>query len=153
MARDGARRSDKAFERFGYQLFELVPQLDRICVTTIENDRLRLKMIARAARPADLAAKPLDRDAHQGAVAGRLCPGRQTVVSTKTLSDTHGSIMAGMASKDIRSSMHVPVTYRRQAPATINFWSAEAGAFPPEAVKILEEVARLMTAGTAVAQN
>ena len=55
--------------------------------------------------------------------------------------------MANMASKDIRSSMHVPVMIKGVR-ATINFWSAEAGAFPPEAVKLLEQVARLMAEGS-----
>src|SRR5262249_7179038 len=44
MARE-ALKNDKAFERFGYQLFELIPQLDRVCVTSVENDKLRLKML------------------------------------------------------------------------------------------------------------
>jgi hypothetical protein len=34
----------------------------------------------------------------------------------------------------------------------VNFWSAEAAAFPPQAVKLLEQLARLMAEGsTAVA--
>jgi len=44
MAR-GALKNDKTFERFVWQLFELVPQLDRVCITTIENDKLRLKLL------------------------------------------------------------------------------------------------------------
>jgi len=41
----GALEGDKAFERFGWQLFDLVPQLDRICVTGVENGKLRLKFL------------------------------------------------------------------------------------------------------------
>jgi hypothetical protein len=49
--------------------------------------------------------------------------------------------------------MHVPVEIDGTR-ATINFWSSEAGAFPPQAVKILEEVARLMAeSSTKVAAN
>ena len=54
--------------------------------------------------------------------------------------------MRGMAGKDIRSSMHVPVEIGGVR-STINFWSAEAGAFPPEAAKLLEQVAHLMAEG------
>ena len=71
--------------------------------------------------------------------------GDKTVVNRKWAS-TKGSVMANMASKDIRSSMHVPVEIDGHA-CTVNFWSAEAGAFPPEAVKLLEQVARLMAEG------
>jgi hypothetical protein len=48
--------------------------------------------------------------------------------------------------------MHVPVEVNGLR-STVNFWSAEAGAFPPEAVKLLEEVARLMAEGNTVAQK
>ena len=58
--------------------------------------------------------------------------------------------MSGMAGKDIRSSMHVPVTING-VKCTVNFWSAEAGAFPPEAVKLLEQVAKLMADGSEIA--
>ena len=60
--------------------------------------------------------------------------------------------MMNMARKDIRSSMHVPVEIDGLR-GTINFWSAEAGAFPPEAVKLLEQVAHLMVEGSSVAQK
>ena len=76
----------------------------------------------------------------------------KTVVN-ESMSGTTGSIMAGMASKDIRSSMHVPVMIGGKR-ATINFWSAEAGAFPPQAATLLEQIAQLMAGGAeSVAQK
>ena len=48
--------------------------------------------------------------------------------------------------------MHVPVEIGGQR-CTVNFWSAEAGAFPPEAARLLEQVARLMAEGASVAQK
>jgi hypothetical protein len=77
--------------------------------------------------------------------------GDKTVVHQE-MANTKGSVMMNMARKDIRSSMHVPVEFNG-ARATVNFWSAEAGAFPPEAVKLLEQVAHLMVEGSAVAQK
>ena len=77
--------------------------------------------------------------------------GGKTVVNQE-MAGTKGSIMLNMARKDIRSSMHVPVTIGG-VPGTVNFWSAEPGAFPPQAVQLLEEVARLMAGGTSVARN
>ena len=56
--------------------------------------------------------------------------------------------MANMANKDIPSSMHVPVTINGLH-CTVNFWSAEAAAFPPESVRLLVPLARLMADGSA----
>ncbi len=142
----------KAFERFSYQLFELVPQLDRICVTSVEKDRLRLKLLMEqlGLNTSFRSTSTVMRIKGQSLADYAL---GDTVVVNETLSGTNGSIMAGMASKDIRSSMHVPVTFQGNK-ATINFWSAEAGAFPPEAATLLEQIARLMAGnGESVAQK
>jgi peroxiredoxin/mono/diheme cytochrome c family protein len=150
MAR-GALRNDKTFERFVWQLFELVPQLDRVCVTAVENDKLRLKMLQErlglktSLRSRSTVVKIAGQSLAEYALEGK------TVVNQE-MSGTKGSVMTNMATKDIRSSMHVPVEFGGLR-ATINFWSAEAGAFPPEAVKLLEQVARLMAEGGAVAQK
>ena len=147
MARE-ALADDKAFERFSYQLLELVPQLDRICVTSIQKDRLRLKMLMeRLGLRTSLRSKSTVVRIKGQSLADYALGDK--VVVNQTLSGAKGSVMAGMAKKDIRSSMHVPVMYKGQR-ATINFWSAEAGGFPPEAATLLEEIAHLM-AGNAEA--
>ena len=150
MAR-GALQSDKAFERFGFQLFELVPQLDRVCVTVVDGDKLRLKMIQErmGLKTALRSRSTLIKAAGQSLADYAL---GDKVVVNQEMSQTKGSVMAGMATKDIRSSMHVPVEIDGKQ-ATINFWSAEAGAFPPAAAKLLEEVAKLMTEKSTVAQK
>jgi peroxiredoxin len=146
-----ALESDKTFERFAFQLFELVPQLDRVCVTAVENDRLRLKMLQErlglntALRNRSTVAKVA------GQSLGEYALGSKVVVNQE-MSNITGSIMRSMANKDIRSSMHVPVEIGGQR-CTVNFWSAEAGAFPPEAARLLEQVARLMAEGASVAQK
>ena len=48
--------------------------------------------------------------------------------------------------------MHVPVQIDGQR-CTINFWSTEHGAFPPEAARLLEQVARLMSEERPLAQQ
>jgi hypothetical protein len=150
MAR-GALKNDKTFERFVWQLFELVPQLDRACVTAVDNDKLRLKYIQErfGMKTSFKSRSTVVKVAGQSLADYAL--GDQTAVNQE-MSGAKGSVMAGMASKDIRSSMHVPVELNGLR-CTINFWSAEAGAFPPEAVKLLESVARLMAEGNAVAQR
>jgi len=147
-----ALKNPKTFERFSYQLFELVPQLDRVCVTTVEKDRLRLKFLQEQLGLNTSFKSTSTVIRTKGQSLADYAVGDKVVVN-ETLSGTNGSIMAGMASKDIRSSMHVPVTYQGNK-ATINFWSAEAGGFPPEAAKLLEQIAKLMAGeGESVAQK
>jgi peroxiredoxin len=150
MAR-GALESDKAFERFGWQLFELVPQLDRICITGVEDGKLRLRMLheRRGVRTSLRSKSTVVRAGGQSLAS---YAEHDQVVVNSDLSGTTGSIMAGMSRKDIRSSMHVPVVIDGVR-STVNFWSAEAGAFPPQAARLLEQVARLMTDDTSVAQK
>lgn len=147
----GALASDKAFERFGWQLFDLVPQLDRICVTEVDNGRLRLKMLQeRLGLKTSLRSRSTVVKA-EGQSLASYASGNETIVN-QDMSGAEGTVMAGMAKKDIRSSVHVPVVIDGKR-ATINFWSAEAEAFPPQAVVLLEQVAHLMVEGTTVAQK
>lgn len=130
---------------------ELVPQLDRICVTGVENDRLRLKLLhERLGLKTSLRSRSTVVKAAGQSLADYALGGK-TVVN-QDMSGVSGSVMVNMASKDIRSSMHVPVEVGGVR-STINFWSAEAGAFPPEAVKLLEQIARLMAEGATIAQK
>ena len=107
MAR-GSLKDDKTFERFGFQLFELVPQLDRVCVTTVENDKLRLKMLQeRLGLKTSLRSRSTVVKAAGQSLADYAL-GDKTAVNQE-MGQTKGSVMVNMARKDIRSSMHVPV--------------------------------------------
>ncbi len=146
-----ANESDKAFERFAWQMFEVVPQLDRMCITSVEKGKLRLKrMHQRLGLRTSLRSRSTVVRA-KGQSLAEYASGYDTVVN-QAMADASGTIMAGMAKKDIRSSMHVPVEIGG-VPCTVNFWSAEAEAFPPQAVRVLEQAARLMAGDTAVAQK
>jgi len=143
--------SDESFERLAWQLFDLVPQLDRVCVTSVKKGRLRLKrMHQRLGLRTSLRSRSTVARA-AGQSLAEYAAGHGTVVNQE-MANASGSIMAGMAKKDIRSSMHVPVEIGGVR-CTVNFWSAEAEAFPPQAVRLLEHAARLMAEETAVAQK
>jgi peroxiredoxin len=151
MAR-GALASDKTFERFAWQLFELFPQLDRVCITSVDNDKMRLVMLQErlGLKGALRSRSTVVRAKGQSLAAYAMAD--KTVVNGE-MAGTTGSVMSNMAQKDIRSSMHVPVVIQGLH-CTVNFWSSEAEAFPPEAVKLLEPLARLLAEGSgAVAQN
>jgi peroxiredoxin len=141
-----ALKDDKTFEMASYQLMELVPQIDRICVTGIEKDRIRLKYLQeRLGLQTSFKSKSTVIRTKGQSLADYI-QGDQSVVN-QSLEKTEGSVMVNMSRKDIRSSLHVPVVIDG-VKTTINFWSSEAGAFPPQAVKILEEVAHLMAEGS-----
>ncbi len=141
-AAQNALAGDPAFERFVWQLFDMFPQLDRVCVTSVDKDKLRLVMLQeRPGLKSSLRSRSTTiRTAGQSLAAYALA---DKVVVNDEMGGTTGSVMANMATKDIRSSMHVPVTLRGLR-CTVNFWSAEAYAFPPEAAQLLERIARLM---------
>ena len=147
----GALESDKNFEVFALQLMEIVPQIDRVCVTGVDSGKLRLKLMQQRLGVRSSMHSRATVVKADGQSLAAYAQGKQPVVN-QDMSGTKGSIMAGMANKDIRSSMHVPVEIDG-VPCTVNFWSAEAGAFPPEAVKLLEQLVRLMSEGRAVAQK
>ena len=146
-----ALTDDKAFERFVWQLFELVPQLDRVDVTAVDGDKLRLKFINERLGVKTAFHSKATVVKVTGQSLGAYAEGDKVVVN-ENLGGTTGSVMRGMATKDIRSSMHVPVQLDGQR-ATVNFWSAEPVAFPPEAVSLLEQVAHLMSEARPLAQK
>jgi hypothetical protein len=146
-----ALTNEKSFDQFCGQLFDLIPQLDRVCITGVENGKLRLKLLQE--RPG-FKSSFRSRSTVVSAAGQSLAEyvlGEKVVVN-QVMTDTAGSVMAKMSKKDIRSSMHVPVLIDG-VPCTINFWSAEAGAFPPEAASLLEEIAHLMTDGAKITQK
>ncbi len=68
-----------------------------------------------------------------------------TPVVNNDLSKAHGKAFETMAKRGIKSSMHVPAEIKGQR-VTVNFWSTDAGAFPPPAQALLAGVAQIMTA-------
>jgi len=144
-----ALKSDRQFSLLCYQLFELVPQLDRVCVTVVEDDKLRLKMIEeRPGLKSSFHSRSTIIKATGQSLAGYASMEAATI--NANLNDVQGSIMSKMGARDIRSSMHVPVVIEGHR-ATVNFWSAEPEAFPPEAQALLEQVAKFVAADDSIA--
>ncbi|MBI2825966.1 MAG: redoxin domain-containing protein [Planctomycetia bacterium] len=137
--------SPKSWEIFSWQVFELVPQLDRMCITGIDGDTLRLKLVQER-----LGLKTPFRSTAtvvktEGELLADYAKADKTAVND-SLAGLASPILNKMAKKEIRSSMHVPVEIDGQK-CTVNFWSSEEGAFPPQAVRILDEVAHLIEKG------
>ena len=68
-----------------------------------------------------------------------------TPVVNNDLGKAQGKAFETMAKRGVKSSMHVPAEIKGQR-VTVNFWSTDAGAFPPPAQALLTGVAQIMTA-------
>ena len=135
--------SDRGLNEFGPQLRKIAPQLDRVCWTTVEGEKLVVrrcvqepaleKQVGGAGRKVDLRLTKLATYAEAA----------EPVVHQR-LADVRGFDLQFMA-RAYASSLHIPAKIDGQA-GTINFWSAEKEAFPPELVSLLQEVAQAMAA-------
>jgi hypothetical protein len=133
--------SNKALLALGEELRKTAPQLDRVCWTAIEDRQLN---VVRCAQEPDFeqvvggAGRKLPLLVSKVA---RYADGKKPVVVDE-LSTESGIDMQHMA-RAYGSSVHVPVKIGEQT-GTINFWSAEKGAFPPNLVEWLAKVAAEM---------
>jgi hypothetical protein len=136
--------SDEKMTQLLLELRKIAPQLDRMGVTIVQDDgqvhiarvaqEFRLGKIvggAGATLPARLWSLP------------RYAKGKETVVHDN-IAKLRSAEFRFMSSA-LGASMHVPATFDGK-PATVNFWSAENDAFPPQAVALFEEVAKVADA-------
>ena len=122
-----------------------LPQLDRVCWTIVAGDQLQVSR----------CVQELDFEAKMGG-KGKKVPAKYCALSKYAekdqpiehakLTDALGADLQYM-SKVYGSSVHIPVEIGNQK-GTINFWSADRAAFPPEAVKILRQIAAQMAAAS-----
>jgi peroxiredoxin/mono/diheme cytochrome c family protein len=141
-ATDSLESSEK-LGAFGLELRKQVPQLDRICWTTLVDGKVKVQCVAQEKEtgrsiPAGNAGREV------GATLSKLA----TVAASKE-PRVHKNLKKE-TSLDLRymsqvfgSSLHVPVKHAGKT-GSVNFWSSEADAFPPEAVKLLTEAAQAL---------
>lgn len=140
---DQALDSVDDFTAFGKALQSVVPQLDRVCLTSLRGAKVKIEFDA---QPIELrkviGGRGLEVKAAGFSLAEHAQQGETIVhpqlkqVTTKDM--TFMSVV-------LASSMHVPAKYDG-AQATLNFWSREEDAFPPAARTFLEAIARRVTA-------
>jgi len=136
-----ALRSDSHFKRFGPKLKEVLPQLDRVCFTTVEGDKLHVK---RCIQEPDL-------DQQVGGAGRKMNMSMTKIGSYAEKSEpVYHEKLAGESAFDLKfmsqaygSSVHYPVKLDGVS-GTVNFWSTEPGGFPDEATAVLKEVTELM---------
>ena len=137
-----ALSSNDAMNRFGKALKTLVPQLDRVDLSTVGDDKLHVRRVAQEPGLRRLGAAGLSIPSENMALAGYA--GKDATVVHKELSSQQAPDLKFMAIA-LASSVHVPIRFDGQ-PGTISFWSADRDAFPAEAVRLLEQIAREMVA-------
>ena len=159
------------FRQFGFILRTMVPQVDRVCISTVkdgkvvemmgpssgrdddddddEGERELDEAIAEARkkhgkRPAESIYSPLPAADAAGEELASYATASQPVVNSD-ITKSKGEVFASMARRGIKSSLHVPADIQGQR-VTVNFWSRDADAFPPAAQALLAGVAQIMTA-------
>jgi hypothetical protein len=136
----GAASSNEAFAQFATAVMKAVPQVDRVCLTVVDGDFLEVQRNCNCRTMKQLDTLRGRRvEAQQLAVAGYALEKQQ--VAHQSIAELSSPDFQTMA-KFFSSSMHVPVQISGRA-ATLNFWSREPQAFPPEAEQVLAPIARL----------
>jgi peroxiredoxin/mono/diheme cytochrome c family protein len=133
--------SQQNLNSFDPELRKIAPQLDRLCWTAVEGDKLHVRqcvqepewetIVGGTGRKVDVRITRL------AALASKTEP-----VIYNDLSAEQAIDLKFMA-RAYKSSLHVPVEING-VKGTLNFWSTEANAFPLQAVTLLEEVARVL---------
>jgi len=132
------------FDRFCWALTQRMPQLDRADVTYLDEDKVRLLYVEEREPFRGPFRHRSTRISAEGAAVAQYAEGNETVVH-HDLEHAEGSLLSRMYRRGIRSSLHIPLEHEGRR-GTLNFWSAEPEAFPPEAVRFLQKAAERMTA-------
>ena len=133
--------SQSDFEAFAVELHKQYPKLDRVCVTTYQNDHLKVEHSAYLGTVTERFAETgFERRAEGFMLAVYALFNR--FAAFPDLKKGQGADLQTM-SKTLSSSVHVPVAIDG-TPATVNFWSKEKGAFPKESHEMLRSVAAIV---------
>jgi peroxiredoxin len=137
-------KSDNAADnlyKFTLLLQDHVPQVDRVDLVVVKDDKVEILLDA---HPAELDPQLPGRGAKLPAAKMALAAHAQSdqPVVHEVLSKEKAPDLRFM-SRGFASSLHVPVRLDGK-PGTVNFWSEEPKAFPPEAVELLRRAAALL---------
>lgn len=140
-AAGGALKSHVAMDKLLDRVSREVPQVDRICVSIVEDGKLRFVQVAQPS-VLDYSLGGSDRSYAVGAseLAKYITAG-QTVVNPD-LAQVPGEDIAATRGV-LGSSVHMPIMVEGHS-AMISFWSKEKNAFSEPAVAFLSEVTKLL---------
>jgi peroxiredoxin len=148
----------------------MIPQLDRVCITTVKDGKV-VEFMGPSSLQRHHHAEEGDKEVEQAIVEARKKHGKKMPESIRSplppvdaegegladyltsakpvvnndLTKAKGKLMEKMVERGAKSSLHVPAEIQGQK-VTINFWSLDENAFPPMAEALLTGVAQIMTA-------
>ena len=131
--------SQTAFDAFAKAVHEKLPQVDRLCVTSVQDGNY---VVQRSAYP----GKTFKHFADSGfKLPARMVPLTLFAVLNHFISVPDLTVFGSapqlkMITSVIKSSVHVPVSVQG-LPSTVNFWSSEPKAFPEENSALLRSLA------------
>jgi peroxiredoxin len=132
--------SQEAFDAFAAAVHKSLPKLDRLCVTTFGDDRLRVVF---ASYPGAVTSKVAETGFESPPLRNVLVLGAYALFNRTMrhpdLSKAQGGDLNLMKST-LASSVHVPVIDAGR-PGTMNFWSKDKAAFPKEQEALLHALA------------
>ncbi|HTN75637.1 MAG TPA: hypothetical protein VL096_10345, partial [Pirellulaceae bacterium] len=137
----GATQETAKFTKLGLGLRAQFPQIDRMCLTTLQGEILEVKMVVQEPGLRKQIGAAGIKAGSRGTSLAEIAAGDKTVPHADL--DKVDKLDMALMARGVASSVHVPVKVGGVT-ATINFWSVEKDAFPPEAVKLLEELAHKM---------
>lgn len=138
----GAFKSDRDFRRFARTMAMYVPQLDRVCVSTLEGDKLVFLQVS----------QPPIWNSKIGSTEFRV-PREQSTLAWILTDDKpvmNGALAAvqgedfGRLSLIMKSSFHVPAKIQGKQ-VLVSFWSRDENGFPEKAQEFLKKVAAQAT--------
>jgi len=132
-----AHESDVAMERFEMRLVKLLPQLDRVCISTVEDGQVKfLKVTQPAVLDYALGTTERTYKASESAIAAASDSGEVVVFNDLTAAEYKD--LAAMQAK-MAASVHVPTTVDGKT-LVFSFWSRDKNAFPQAAVDLLKQI-------------
>jgi peroxiredoxin len=140
-----AMDSDAEFSAFAAAVKKAVPAVDRVCVTELTFDRLK---VLRSAYPGEVKSRfaeaGFEKRAEGFALVFYALLNKQIIHPDLTDRKQARGLDLYMMSKELSSSMHSPVIWE-QRPATVNFWSKNKNAFSGDTVAMLEALSKVVT--------
>jgi peroxiredoxin len=134
-----ALQSQTAFDAFARAVHEKLPQVDRVCVTSVEDGNY---IVQRSAYPgkkvAHFAETGFKAPARMVPMTGFALFNRP--ISLPDLNALGSGPQLKMITAALKSSVHVPVSVNG-LPSNVNFWSAEPKAFSKDSLALLQALA------------
>lgn len=131
-------KTDAYFHFLSGELAELMPQLDRVCITYVEEGKLCLWRLHEQNNFKGPLRSMTTRLSAKGQALAEFAQ-RSEIQVVNDVKAAGGSVMRQMASHEVKCSLHLPILANGRQ-GTLNLWSTDPQAFPPEVVQWIESL-------------